>query len=164
VHGTYHGRGNDLKWLLFFFVFFLAPSMEIYYGSILNIIQGVHIYIHRGLPPDALPKQTGQEKKVFFLDIWNLIYIESHTYREDVLYFMCSIYLFGYLKYGCLYWITYGVAMTSRLLKSIGLFCKRTLQKRLYSAKETYNFKEPTNRSHPTWCIAWDHMKRWSLL
>ena len=43
----------------------------------------------------------------------------------------------------------YGVASTSRLLKIIGLFCKRALQKRLYSAKETYNLKEPTNRSHP---------------
>jgi len=43
----------------------------------------------------------------------------------------------------------YGVASTSRLLKIIGLFCKRALYKRLYSTKETYNFKEPTNRSHP---------------
>jgi len=43
----------------------------------------------------------------------------------------------------------YGVATMSRLLKIIGLFCKRALQKRLYSAKETYNFKEPTNHSHP---------------
>ena len=43
----------------------------------------------------------------------------------------------------------YGVASSSRLLKIIGLFCKRALQKRRYSAKETYNFKEPTNRSHP---------------
>ena len=43
----------------------------------------------------------------------------------------------------------YGVATISRLLKSTGLFCKRALQKRLYSAKETYHFKEPTNRSHP---------------
>ena len=31
----------------------------------------------------------------------------------------------------------------------IGLFCKRALKKRRYSAKETYHFKEPTNRSHP---------------
>jgi len=31
----------------------------------------------------------------------------------------------------------------------IGLFCKRALYKRLYSAKETYDFKEPTNQSHP---------------
>ena len=31
----------------------------------------------------------------------------------------------------------------------IRLFCKRALKKRLYSAKETSHFKEPTNRSHP---------------
>ena len=45
--------------------------------------------------------------------------------------------------------IPYGVAMTSRLLQIMGLFCNRALQKRLYSAKETYNFKEPTDHSHP---------------
>jgi len=43
----------------------------------------------------------------------------------------------------------YGVATISRLLKITGLFCKSALQKRRYSAKETYNFKEPTHRSHP---------------
>ena len=42
-----------------------------------------------------------------------------------------------------------GVATISRLLQIIGLFCKRALQKRLYSTKETYNFKEPNNHSHP---------------
>ena len=47
----------------------------------------------------------------------------------------------------------YGVAKISRLLKIIGLFCKRALFKRLYSAKEIYDFKEPTNRSHPV-CMA----------
>jgi len=31
----------------------------------------------------------------------------------------------------------------------IGLFCKRALSQRVYSAKETYNFEEPTNRRHP---------------
>jgi len=36
----------------------------------------------------------------------------------------------------------YGVATISRLLKIVGLFCKRALQKRLYSAKETYNFRQ----------------------
>jgi len=45
--------------------------------------------------------------------------------------------------------VHYGVATISRLLTIIGLFCKRALQKRLYPAKETYNFKEPTNRGHP---------------
>ena len=50
---------------------------------------------------------------------------------------------------------TYGVPgyvpgiRVSRLLKILRLFCKRALWKRQYSAKETYNFKEPTNRSHP---------------
>ena len=47
----------------------------------------------------------------------------------------------------------YGVATTCRLLKIIGFFCKRALQKRLYSAKETYNFEEPTSRSHPIYYI-----------
>jgi len=40
------------------------------------------------------------------------------------------------------------VATISRLLNIIGLFYKRALYKTLYSAKETYNFKEPANRSH----------------
>jgi len=38
-------------------------------------------------------------------------------------------------------------------IKIIGLFCERALQKRLYSAEETYIFKEPTNRSHPI-CVS----------
>jgi len=47
----------------------------------------------------------------------------------------------------------YGVATISRLLKIIGLFCKRALQKRPIFFKETYNFKEPTNRSHPIYQV-----------
>jgi len=43
----------------------------------------------------------------------------------------------------------YGVATKHRLLKIIGLFCKKALLNRRYSAKETYDLKEPTNRSHP---------------
>ena len=43
----------------------------------------------------------------------------------------------------------YGVATISRLLNMICLFCKKALLKRLYSAKEPYTFKSPTNRSHP---------------
>jgi len=46
--------------------------------------------------------------------------------------------------------VSYGVASISRILQTIGLFCKKALQKRRYSAKETYIiFKEPPNRSHP---------------
>ena len=42
---------------------------------------------------------------------------------------------------------TYWVATISRLLQIIGLFCERALWKRRYSAKETYNCKDLTNRS-----------------
>jgi len=48
-----------------------------------------------------------------------------------------------------MYTYIYGVAIMIRLLKITVLFCKRALQKRLYSAKETYNFIDPTDRSHP---------------
>jgi len=52
-----------------------------------------------------------------------------------------------------LHFARYGVATISSLFKIIGLFCKRALQKRLHSAKETYNFKEPPHRSHRI-CVA----------
>jgi len=52
---------------------------------------------------------------------------------------------------------TFRVASISRLLKIIGLFCKRALQKRRYSAIETYDFKQPTNRSHPIACCVLHH-------
>ena len=42
-----------------------------------------------------------------------------------------------------------GIATISRLLKIIGLFCKISSLLQGSFAKETYNFKEPTNRSHP---------------
>jgi len=50
-----------------------------------------------------------------------------------------------------MWWIVemYGVAMISRLLKFVGLFCKRALSNGPYSAKETYNLKKPTYHSHP---------------
>ena len=66
--------------------------------------------------------------------------------------FTCyTTYIFGIsfhklaLKLFDIYW----AASISRLLKSTVLFYKRDLQKRRYSAKEPYNFKEPTNRGHP---------------
>ena len=40
-------------------------------------------------------------------------------------------------------------AYPTYLLKIISLFCKRDLQKRPIFSKETYTFKESTNRSHP---------------
>jgi len=48
--------------------------------------------------------------------------------------------------YVCLY--VYGLATISRLLKIVGLFCRISSLLWGSFAKETYNFKEPTNRSH----------------
>ena len=45
-----------------------------------------------------------------------------------------------------------GVATISRLLKTIRLFCRISSLLQGSVAKETYNFKEPTNRSHPIAC------------
>ena len=55
-----------------------------------------------------------------------------HQYCIHPLYLLCTIY---------------GMATISRLLKIIGLFCKRAFENRPYSAKETYDFKVPTHRS-----------------
>jgi len=42
------------------------------------------------------------------------------------------------------------ITAKSVLSSIIGLFCKRALQKKLYSAKETHKFKEPTNCERST--------------
>jgi len=52
----------------------------------------------------------------------------------------------------------YRMASISRIDKIIGLFCKRDFKKRLYSAKLTYNFIDPTDCSHPI-CVS-VHMYR----
>ena len=48
----------------------------------------------------------------------------------------------------------YGVATMSRLLENIGLFCRIWSLLQGSFAKETHNFKEPTNRSHLL-CHVW---------
>ena len=67
-------------------------------------------------------------------------------------------------KTECLCVAAYGVATISRLLKIIGLFCKNPLQKRRYSAKETYTFKEPTTFSHPIVAHTHTQSELWALL
>jgi len=62
---------------------------------------------------------------------------------------ICVCTLLDIQVYAYEYRSTYVLPTITRLLQVIGLFCKKNLQKRLYSAKETYTFKEPTNRSHP---------------
>jgi len=92
--------------------------------------------------------------------IYIYIYIYIHIYTEVCTY----IYIYTHMRCAHIYIyihihftdmctpqveISYGVALVSRIDKIIGLFCKRALQKSQYSAKETYNFIDPTNRSHP---------------
>ena len=43
----------------------------------------------------------------------------------------------------------YGVATVSRIEKIIGLFCRISSLLQGSFAKETYDFIDPTNRSHP---------------
>jgi len=64
------------------------------------------------------------------------------------MYICIYVYIYVHIL-SRLYQYVYEVASISRLLKGTGLFCKRALLKRRYSARETYDFKEPTNRSHP---------------
>ena len=62
--------------------------------------------------------------------------------KELFVWYRCEMHLF------CRSW-SYGLASVSRIDKIIGLFCKRALRNRRYSAKETCNLIDPTNRSHP---------------
>ena len=89
------------------------------------------------------------------------LYLNVRRYIHIVCMCMCecvNIYFMRYVGEGldvcvCLSSLnTYGVATISRVLKIVGLFC-RILSVLLGSfAKETYHFKEPTNRSHPIVC------------
>ena len=75
----------------------------------------------------------------------SIIYIYIHVYP----YIDIHIYLHIHDLKSTSTLLPYGVAKISRMLKNIGLFCKRALQKRPIFCKETYIFKHPTNRSHP---------------
>ena len=78
------------------------------------------------------------DSSMCFLSPGSNSYIPTGLFRKRALFWQ-----------SCFAGEPYVVATISRILKIIGLFCKRALQKRLYDEKETYNFKEPTSRSHP---------------
>jgi len=66
--------------------------------------------------------------------------------------------LYTYIGVIYTYWscihirISYGVASISRFLTITGFFCRIQSLLQGSFAKETYHFKEPTNRSHPISC------------
>jgi len=51
----------------------------------------------------------------------------------------------------CTHHKQYGVATISRIDKMIGLFCRISSLLKGFLAKETFNFIDPTDLSHPIW-------------
>ena len=91
---------------------------------------------------------------VFHVDVHLIVY--SHVTQSTLVSF-CIEYT-GLILYSivvlCISYIvysycTYGVATISSLLTIIGLLCRIWSLLQGSFAKETYHFKEPTNRSHP---------------
>ena len=71
----------------------------------------------------------------------DLVYVYTYAYQN-----LCTgtcICIWHFCAWTCIY----GVATISRLLNIIGLFYKRALQQRLYSAKDTFNFEDDINHS-----------------
>jgi len=97
----------------------------------------IHIYIYTYMNTNRLictyiyPHQQRPRHTATNTHTHAYTYICIHTHRQNKRHHCC------------------GVATMSRRLRSKGLFCKRATCKRLYFAKETYNFQDPTNRSHP---------------
>jgi len=73
-------------------------------------------------------------------------YIQHNPFACDISHSYTSLFIHVIARQSI---YTYGVANIIRLLKMRGLFCKRAVWRRWYSAKETCNFKEPTHRSRP---------------
>jgi len=106
-----------------------------------NVCIYTHAYFAKSLflPINALTHPSGCEYRISL----------SHTRMYPYIYTYVYLHI-----YACTYGCAYRVATMSSLLQIIGLFCKRALQKRLYSAKETYHSKEPTSLSNPISCFS----------
>jgi len=73
----------------------------------------------------------------------------AHLYPRIRIYMLHTCIYMLYM-HTCMHFIhRYGVATMSRLLKITGLFCRISYVLQGSFVKETYDFKEPTNRSHP---------------
>ena len=116
------------------------------------------IYVYTHISVIYLLYTCIQTCTVYYIHVEYSLYYRAllqkrHVIRRSLLIvatpYISIIYM--YINMHCLLYTfnTYGVATMNRLLKIIGLFCKRAIWKRRYSAKETCNFKEPNNRSQP---------------
>ena len=93
----------------------------------------LHIHTHTNLSRTSSPNIFATGPHISTDSTQQILAVPSHPSRwERVL----------------LTYMSYGVALVSRINKIIGLFCKRALEKRRYSAKETYNLIESKRHSH----------------
>ena len=89
----------------------------------------------------AVWKETWDEHSGFRLAFRRAFRVSSSTER--------AVHVYVWWEHNtCIHIYTYGVATISRLLKMIGLLCRISFLLQGSFAKETYNIKEPTNRSH----------------
>ena len=103
------------------------------------------VQIHPPFQPHRFP--TNQPPKEFFGRIQN--HQKKNSSTQKIFFGRIQDHEPQILDIFCCKSLLHGVATISRPLEIKGLFCKRALEKRLYSVKETYNLKEPTNRSRP---------------
>ena len=88
---------------------------------------------------------------LYYIHIMRLYICYIHMIRYLNIFIINSYYTIIYILYSystCNRWIRC-IIDEYDADKIIGLFCKRALLKRLYSAKETYDLIDPTHRSHP---------------
>jgi len=76
-----------------------------------------------------------------FSQIYDMAHILAYTLTSQVVSTGTGLY--------SMQSFLYGVATISRLLRMIGLFCRISSLLQGSFAKETYDFEEPTNHSHP---------------
>ena len=80
-----------------------------------------------------------------YLHIFTHIHIFTYVYLHTYTHTTMHIYTYIHIAHTQQLWGGYD----QQSLKIIGLFCRISPLLQGSFAKETYNFKEPTNRSHP---------------
>ena len=96
------------------------------------------------MPGKSITTQTASARYIFSKVGNKKNFFRIHKAKAKTQCIYINMYIYMYSASG-----RYGVASISRMLKNIGLFCKRALQKRPIFLKETYIFKHSINRSHP---------------